>query len=148
MKTAAEAWLRRLRYRLVALPTVQAWADAEIEKLHEPPNWLIAVSTARHVDDAIAALQEADGRADMAEVRAVLMRGWLELLNQGSDCHLEIAEALHGVGIADDPATAELRDELTEFWDAIDLAQTGARGSPEVERARLRDFLERHSRRS
>src|SRR6185436_9524201 len=102
LKTAAEIWRRRLAWRLATLRDVERWADEHIAHLDEPPYWLIAVSMAQRVEDAISALQDVEGDVDMAEVWAALMRDWLAMLESHPERDSDIARALYYLGMDGD----------------------------------------------
>lgn len=142
-KTEAETLRRLLADRLIELERVRGWADARIASLEEPPLWLIAVSTALSSEEARYALSEAPGPLDELAVWSALARSWLDLLRADPERAGDVGKSLFDVGLAGTCPIDGLEDELTSFWDRIDLATDGTYGDLEVELERLASFLER-----
>lgn len=145
LKCAAEIWRRQLSAGMAPLCEAVAWADGLIARLDEPPYWLIAVSMADGVEEALRALEDVKGQVDRAEVWAMLLGNWRELLERHPERDSDIARALYGLAAEGDVPAPGLEGEMMSFWDAIDLARDGIHGVLEEERARLMSFLARWS---
>jgi hypothetical protein len=141
LKTLAETKRRFLEAGLVTLGQLTAWADDRIAGLAEPPDWLIAVSTARSMPDAADALGGVDGVADAVTVWRDVARGLLEVLDREPQRDSEIGRYLFYLGMNKEAPTLGTMGELMSFWDSIDLARDGVYGDLEEERQRLRRFL-------
>jgi hypothetical protein len=146
LKTAAETARQRLQHGLWQLVAAQAWADEIIQRLDQPPEWLIAVSTAQNPDEAQAALLRADGEPDPREVWAALMGDWLRLLEAEPERDSEIGRVLFDLAMDGDVPAREAAGPMYSFWDAIDLAKAGNHGALAEERDKLREFLQRWSK--
>jgi hypothetical protein len=143
IKTAAETWQRLLEAGLTTLRETALWADAQIAAVDTPPYWLIEVSMARGVRDAVAALKNAEGKADETAVWRSLARASKAVLEREPDRDSEIAKYLYYLGMQDGAPALGTPGELMSFWDAIDLARDGVYGIHSAERERLRAFLNR-----
>jgi hypothetical protein len=58
MEEAIPVWTAALESRFLSLSSLVRWADAEIMRRDELPNWLMDVSLSRSPEDALAALSE------------------------------------------------------------------------------------------
>jgi hypothetical protein len=141
LKTLAETTRRLLEAGLVTLEQLIAWADDRIAELDQPPYWLIAVSTARSTQEAVAALCEVDGAADATAVWQEVARGLLEAFDQEPERDSEIGKYLYYLGMNEEAPTLGTMGELMSFWDSIDLARDRVYGDLVAERLRLREFL-------
>lgn len=146
LKTIAESWRRLLWEGLITLGEVQASADALILELDKPPLWLITTSMAQDIIEVISALAASPGDADAPAVRLAMLAGLRDLLERRPDQDSEIARRLFFMADDGDVPAPGTEGEMMSFWDAIDLARDGTYGVLEVERAKMREFLERWSR--
>ncbi len=141
LKTEATARAMALKFGVIQLEDLAAWADTIIAEDEDFDPRLIDVSLANSKAQATSALNAFGWETDKARIAGRVCGLMRKSLESTRGDYRRIAKALYDMAMDDYLPGSDSDGSMWEFWDALDLALDGLHGDPAAIKAEMLKFL-------
>ena len=135
----AKSFSEALKLGAVALEDIIQWADTVIVKENEPSIEVIELALCKKESDALKYLSSMASSADEEMSYRILFGLLYDALLHERSRYIDVAKRLYFWSAYE--KNIEGYGELIRYWDAIQLAESGAHGDPAIIKKELLDFL-------
>lgn len=130
-------------YGAMSLEELVAWADGLILEQEEPLVALIDLSLARKMSQALTALGKIGASADKPQVARLVFQFFHAALSSDRADYRGVVKGLYEMSMEGYVPAPGCEDEMSRYWDDLDLADEGIYGDPGEVRAKVQAFLKR-----